>query len=154
MSQPSLWTDAGEPIALDVADPFLYELTVTAADVDDLAHVNNAAYVKWMDRAAYAHSAALGYDRAAYDRLGAVFVVRRHEIDYLAPGFAGDRIVVATWPGRMQRVTATRRHQIIRRTDGLTLVRAVTTWVFIDSATGRPRRMPDDLIAAFRPREA
>jgi acyl-CoA thioester hydrolase len=149
----TLHTDAGQPIAFDVVDPFLHHHTVGAADVDAMGHVNNAVYVAWMDRAAYAHSVHVGYDMAVYQKLGAAFVVRRHEIDYLAEGFEGDRVVVATWPCVMERFTATRRHQIVRISDGRTLVRAHTTWIFIDTATTRPRRMPAELIAAFNPRE-
>jgi acyl-CoA thioester hydrolase len=148
----ALFTDAGSPIALDVADPFLFPVTVAPDDIDGQGHVNNAVYVRWMDHAAFAHSCTVGYDWPAYQRLGSAFVVRRHEIDYLAPAFAGDRVVVATWPCAMERFTALRRHQILRLSDGLTLARAHTTWIYCDTTTGRPRRMPAELIAAFRPR--
>lgn len=148
----TLRTDAGVPIELDVVDAFLYPVEVGAGDIDGQGHVNNAIYVRWMDGAAMAHSCAVGYDREAYQRLGSSFVVRRHEIDYLASAYAGDRVVVATWPCAMERFTAYRRHQIVRLSDGATLVRALTTWIFRDRATGRPRRMPAELIAAFQPR--
>jgi acyl-CoA thioester hydrolase len=147
-----LTTDAGEAIALDQPDAFFYPLTAERDDIDALGHVNNAVYVKWMERAAFAHSVAVGYDAAAYERLGTTFVVRRHEIDYLAPAFAGDRIVDVTWPCEMERFTALRRHQIVRLADGLTLARAVTTWIYLDTRSGRPRRIPPEMVAAFRPR--
>jgi len=146
--------DSGKPIALDVVDPFLYPLVADAGDIDAQGHVNNAVYIKWMDLAAFAHSAAVGYGWEAYQQLGATFVVRRHEVDYLASAFAGDRIVVATWPCEMERFTALRRHQIIRVADGTTLVRALTTWVYLDAKTGRPRRMPPEMIAKFEPRKS
>ena len=141
-----------QPLVFDIADPFLMDVSIAAADIDAQSHVNNAVYVRWMDRAAFAHSAAVGYDWARYQELGTAFVVRRHEVDYLAPAVPGDDVVVATWPTTMRRFTAMRRHQIVRRGDGATLVRALTQWIYIDSATSRPMRMPDALIAAFRPR--
>lgn len=147
-----LRNDEGLPILLGVPDPFLLSLTVQESEVDAQGHVNNAVYVQWMDRAAFAHSAAVGYDWKVYKNLGSGFVVRRHEIDYHAPAFAGERIIVATWPSRMEKFTALRRHQIVRESDGKTLVHALTTWVYVDTRTGRPQRMPADLIAAFRPR--
>jgi acyl-CoA thioester hydrolase len=145
-------TDAGEPLAFDVADPFTLEITAGPADIDPQRHVNNAAYVRWMDRAAFGHSAAVGYGWDAYQRLGASFVFRRHEIDYLAPAFEGERIVLATWPCAMERFTAMRRHQIVRVRDAVTLVRAETAWVYLDLRSGRPRRIPPEMIAAFAPR--
>ena len=76
--------------------PQRHALTITAAadDIDELGHVSNLVYLRWVLDAALAHSAAAGWDHAAYRRLGAVFVVRRHEIDYLAPVVAGDEVVV------------------------------------------------------------
>jgi acyl-CoA thioester hydrolase len=136
-----------------MVDPYLHELAVTPADIDGQGHVNNAVYVRWMDAAAWAHSVAVGYDLARYEALGSAFVVRRHEIDYLQPVFANQRIIVATWPCSMVRFTAMRRHQIIRADDGVTAARALTQWVYVDRATGRPRRMERELIEAFGPRE-
>ncbi|MCC7192703.1 MAG: acyl-CoA thioesterase [Phycisphaeraceae bacterium] len=148
----SLRDDAGRLISFDQPDCFVYETTVQPEAIDGQGHVNNAVYVQWMDRAAFAHSCAVGYDWAAYQQLGASFVVRRHEVEYLAPAFLGQKIVDATWPGEMDRFTAMRQHQIIRLNDGVTLARAVTTWIYLDLKTGRPRRIPAEMIAAFRPR--
>lgn len=148
----SLQDDTGKPIALDQPDCFLHEITVRPEEIDGQGHVNNAVYIQWMDRAAFGHSCAVGYDWDAYQKLGASFVVRRHEVDYLAPALLGERIVDATWPGEMDRFTAIRRHQIVRRSDGVTLARAVTTWIYLDIQAGRPRRIPAEMIAAFRPR--
>lgn len=155
MTRPAvtLRSNADEPIALDVPNPYLHRLAATSADIDSQGHVNNAAIVRWMDKAAFAHSASLGYDMAAFRAMEASFVVRRHEIDYLAQGYEGDEIIVATWPCKMERFTALRRHQIIRLTDGSTLARALTTWIFIDTTTQRPRRMPAEMIAKFEPHD-
>ncbi len=153
MATLPLTTDAGATIELDDARPFLLNVAVESDDIDAQGHVNNAVYPRWMDAAAYAHSDSVGYDWDKYQSMGAAFVVRRHEIDYLSPAFADDRIVVATWPGGMRRFTALRYHQIVRLTDGQTLARAKTTWVYLDLETGRPRRMPDEMIAAFEPRD-
>ncbi len=143
----------GRSIALDIADPYLHRLAVQPGDIDSQGHVNNAVYVQWMDAAAWANSVAVGYDHAKYQSLGSAFVVRRHEIDYLQPAYAGQELVVATWPCAMARFNAMRKHQVIRLSDGVTLARAVTQWIYLDTATGRPRRMEPDLIASFRPRE-
>lgn len=147
----SLTTDAGQLIKLDVAHAYLWRHTVGQADVDGQGHANNASYVRWMDLAATEHSAALGYSLERYQSMGKAFMVRRHEIDYLAECFEGQQIVVATWPGEMHKFRAMRHHQIIRISDGQTLVRAQTNWVFVDLTTGRPTRIPADLIEAFLP---
>ena len=75
------------PITFDVPDPFIIERMVSAEDVDVLEHLNNAVVVRWMEQAAYAHSQHVGYDQPAYAKLGATFVVRRHEVDYLLQAY-------------------------------------------------------------------
>lgn len=145
----ALRTDAGQPVAWDVPRPFVHLATAGAEDCDQQRHVNNAVYPRWMDEVALAHSVAVGYDWRQYEAMGATFVVLRHEIDYRGEAVAGDRLALATWPEEMDRFRARRRHQIVRLRDGVTVVRAVTHWVYIDIATRRPQRIPPELIAAF-----
>lgn len=145
-----LMTDAGEPITLDNPKAFIYPITVDNSVIDQQGRVSNQTYVLWISRSAVAHSAAVGYDWERYEQIGASFVVRRHEIDYLAPAFIGEKLVVATWPEDMHRYLAHRYYQLIRVTDGKTLGRAHTLFVYIDHKTQRPTRIPDEIIDAFR----
>ncbi len=153
MSQAhGLVTDGGDPIIFEDARPYLHWPKLLPEDFDGQGHINNIVYVKWMNEGAYNHSVHLGYDWAKYQELGTSFVVRRHEVDYLVPALPGDKIVLATWPGKMEKFTAYRRYQIVRVNDGKTLARAVTQWVHVEIATGRPARMTAELIAKFEPR--
>src|SRR5690606_27997745 len=98
--------------------------------------------------AATAHSAAVGWTVAAYRELGAIFVVRRHEIDYLASARLGDAIDVVTWVEDWRSASSTRRTELALA-DGTVAARALTRWAFVDLARGRPRRIPDEIRAAF-----
>ena len=64
---------------------FCRRMQVDEADVDELGHASNVAYVRWIQEVAKAHSERAGWAHRQYLKLGAVFVVRRHEIDYLRP---------------------------------------------------------------------
>jgi acyl-CoA thioester hydrolase len=127
-----------------------FSLPVTAAgtDIDDLGHVSNLVYLRWVQEVAEAHSAAVGWSAEAYRRLGAVFVVRRHELDYLVPAYAGDDLELVTWVADWRGASSTRKTEVVRR-DGVVLARAATLWAFIDLERLRPRRIPDELKAAF-----
>ncbi len=46
--------------------------TVVEHDLDGLGHANNISYLKWMQSAALAHSAAQGWPVEAYAALGCV----------------------------------------------------------------------------------
>ena len=91
---------------------FHQQMVAPSSDVDELGHVSNIAYVRWIQEVAKAHSAAVGLDHAAYVRLGAVFVVRRHDIEYLAPAYGGDAIRLTTWIAKWGAATSERRTRI------------------------------------------
>ena len=44
----------------DFPNPHRVGLQVDPADIDAYGHVNNAIYLRWLDIAAWSHSAALG----------------------------------------------------------------------------------------------
>lgn len=125
------------------------ELEPAAEDIDDLGHVSNLVYVRWVLEVALAHSAAVGWDNAAYRRLGAIWVVRRHEIDYLSSVLPGERVAVTTWVEAVKGVSSIRRTGMRRLKDGGEVCRASSTWAFIDLVTGKPRKISDDVRAAF-----
>ncbi|MEZ4301592.1 MAG: thioesterase family protein [Polyangiaceae bacterium] len=128
---------------------FQREFSAGAEVIDELSHVSNVAYVGWIQDIAKAHSAAVGWDSAAYFALGAVFVVRRHEIEYLASIREGERVRAVTWIEKWSAATSERHTRIERASDGTVAVRAKTVWAMIDFASGRPRRVPKEIRDAF-----
>lgn len=87
-----------------------------------------------------------------YQRIGYGCVVRRHELDYLSATFEGDELCVATWIAENNfKLDMWRGYQIIRRSDGRTILRGRTQWVCVDMKSGRPRRQPAEFIKAYRP---
>lgn len=134
----------------DLATPFIIDLTVTADDIDGLGHANNAVYVTWLERSAWRHSQQLGLDLSEYRRLDRAMAVIRHEIDYLASAYENDELQLATWIVDWdKRLKMTRRFQLRRAADGMTLLRAQTTFVCIELSSGRPKRMPDEFIEGY-----
>ena len=128
---------------------FVYSLVASDAEVDELGHVSNVAYVRWIQEAARAHSTAIGWGFDDYKRLGAVFVVRRIDIEYLRPVYAGDAIELTTWVESWRGVSSVRRTKITVPDGGPELARADVQWVLVDVATGRPRRIPAEIADAF-----
>jgi acyl-CoA thioester hydrolase len=137
--------------AARVSEPesFSLELVVLDEDIDALGHANNIVYVRWIQSVAIAHSAALGFDLEAYRRLGAVFVVVRHEIDYLRPALRGDVIEARTWVSTVMAAKCLRSTTLVRKSDGQVLAKGITTWGFVEFANGRPKRMPSEVRAAL-----
>jgi acyl-CoA thioester hydrolase len=131
-----------------VRGPHANEFVVGADAVDRHGHVNNVEYVRWMNDAAVAHAQARGWT-AATEAEGAVWVARAHRIEYLRPAFAGDRVRVLTWVADVRGATSLRRYRIERVGDNTVLAEAETDFALVDARTGRPRRIPAHLKAAF-----
>ena len=138
-------------IIWDHPNPFIHEVGVEAQHIDDFQHTNNVVYLSFMAKTAWEHSKALGLDFAAYGKLNRGMVVRRHEMDYLAPSHLGDRILCATWiTGNDERLRLRRRFQFVKASTGVTLLRGMSEFVCIDIASGKPKRMPPEFIAAYK----
>lgn len=134
----------------DYPQPYIYEMTVEAQDIDRLDHANNAAYLRWMERAGWQHTNALGLTWDDYVRIGVSAVVRRHELDYLAATYAGERLAVATWvTDNDNRLSLWRAFQIRRSGDGKTVLRAKTHYVCMRLDSGRACRMPEQFRQAY-----
>jgi len=128
---------------------FDYSHTVDDAEIDGQGHVNNLAYLKWMQDAAIAHSSVQGWPAERYFEIGAGWVVRSHHIDYLQPAFAGQQIVVRTWVSSFKKIQSLRKYKIIRSPDEDLLAVAETNWVFVGLEHQVPRRVPEELKGSF-----
>lgn len=123
-------------------------IDVLDTDIDELGHASNIAYVRWIQEIAIAHSVAVGLDFEAYRRHGGVFFVRRHEIDYLRPVLRGDQLEVRTWIDSAMAAKCKRATEI-QNQDGALVLQAMTTWGYVEIATGRPVRIPEVIRSAF-----
>ena len=120
--------------------------TAGEADIDMLGHVNNAAWVRWIQDIAIAHWTAVAppEHRRAY-----IWVVTRHEIDYLRSVGPGETVTGRTWVGEAPKGARFDRHVEFLNAVGKTCVRARTTWAIIDKESGRPIRVPAGVAAPF-----
>ena len=130
---------------------FSKRFAVPTGAIDVQGHVNNLAYVGWMQDVAIEHSAAVGWPMRRYLELGAGWVVRSHFIEYLRPAFADERVSAHTWVPRFDQRSTPRRYLFLRDADRSVLASAETSWVFVDLASGRRRPIPAELLEAFDP---
>ena len=91
------------------AQRFELLVPVFPADVDELGHVNNTVYLRWVQDVATAHWQALA---SAESQAEVAWVVLRHEIDYKAPALPGDEVLLRTWVGEAARIRFERHTEI------------------------------------------
>ena len=130
----------------NAAEPYELPIDVQPEDIDELGHVNNVTYLRWVQEAATAHWRAVA---APADQEQLYWVVVRHEIDYLHPAMPGDRIVARTWVGTATRIKFDRHTELLRERDRKPLARARTVWCPIDARTGKPTAVSAEVRAVF-----
>ncbi len=126
-------------------------LQVRSYELNRFGSVNHAVYLQWFQEAAFDASAALGYDMKAYADLGAAWVMRGIDVEFLEEAHYQDHVEVTTWVSDFRRVRSHREYQARRVRDGELLARAHADWVFIDSTSFALRRVPAEAVELFAP---
>ena len=123
---------------------FSHLFRVAGEDIDEQGHVNNVAYLRWIQDVAVAHwrSSASEEQLAKYG-----WVTVRHEIDYKKQAFENEEITATTWIGEWKHVTCERFTEI-HRGDEL-LAKGRTIWCMIDRESAKPARITSELIDRF-----
>lgn len=124
------------------AATYSHALKATKEDIDEMGHVNNVVYVRWIQEVAAAHWA---HAATAAMKQNYLWVVVRHEVDYLSPAFEGDVITGTTWIGEATGAKSERYVELTRKETGKVLIKAKTTWCMLDAATLKPRRVDPEI---------
>ena len=120
-------------------------------DLDAFGELRPSTYARLLQQAATEASADAGFANDWYVRAGTLWLVRRTAIDYLRPVRGGDRLRVRTWVADFRRVRSQREYEVLDAADDVLVARGHTDWVYVEQATGRPRRVPQEIVDALMP---
>lgn len=128
------------------SDKFSHRIYAAAGDIDELGHVNNVVYLRWVQEVAAAH-----WQKVAPEEMQKAYswVVLRHEIDYMRAALAGDEIIGYTWVEEPQGPKIIRYVSLYRAGEDQPLAEAKTTWCLLETATMRPRRISEEINRTF-----
>lgn len=121
-------------------------IVVTPEHLDDLNHVNNVQYLEWVQQISKEHWQLL--TRPEWDSQY-VWVVRSHYITYHKPAVLGDRLTAITHVKPSKGAQSERHVKILLEGTETPVVSCITHWVLLDVASGRPSRLPEDMIRAL-----
>lgn len=125
---------------------YAFQLTVLPEHIDNQQHVNNVVYVQFMQEVANRHWQGVVTPELDNE---VVWVVRKHEIEYLAPAYLGEVLEIRTWTGEHTAVTWNRHYEIIRPADQKIICKAQSVWVLLDKTTGKLRRIDAAILEVF-----
>jgi len=123
-----------------------FNIQVRPEHLDDLHHVNNVQYLEWVQRISKEHWQKL--TRPEWDSQYA-WVVRSHLITYHHPAVLGDKLTVVTQVKTARGAQSERHVQITVEGTETLVVTCVTHWVLLDAESGKPSRVPEEMIRAL-----
>ncbi|MDB4709726.1 acyl-CoA thioesterase [Flavobacteriaceae bacterium] len=126
---------------------FETKFTVVASDIDELNHVNNVVYIQWIQNIANLHWTQLKQD---LDTTAYVWVVIRHEIDYIGQALLGETLVAKTWVGKTEGIRSIRHVEFYK--NNKLVVKAQTTFCLVNAKTFRPTRITDQILMMLAPK--
>ena len=124
---------------------FKKKIQVQESHLDELRHVNNVVYLQWVQDIAKDHWATLTTNAI---ELKYYWVVIDHFIQYKNPALLHDLISAITFVSSNKGVKSMREVQFFK--EGMLLAHAKTNWCLLDRKSGRPIRIPDELINLFQ----
>ena len=126
---------------------FETKYTVKSSHIDELNHVNNVVYLQWIQDIANLHWTQL---KKSEDTTDYVWVVIRHEIDYVGQALLGDSIVAKTWVGKTGGIRSIRHVEFYK--NNKLIVKAQTTFCLVNSKTFKPTRITDQILMMLAPK--
>lgn len=125
---------------------YRHPITIDAADIDHMGHVNNAVYLRWVQEAVVRYWESVAPAEAVTRHL---WVALKHEISYRKPAFLDDGVVADVLAERVQGAR-TFFSTIIRRGEDV-LAEVRSSWCCLDADTKRPARLAREVVARFLP---
>ena len=125
---------------------YRYPVAIDPADIDQMGHVNNSVYLKWVQDAVVDYWRSIAPPEAVGRHL---WVALKHEITYRKPTFLQDIVVAEVIAERVEGARAMFRTVLKRGEDVLTEV--ASSWCCLDAATRRPVRLAREIVTRFLP---
>lgn len=125
---------------------FEHRVAIIPSDIDDMGHVNNAVYLRWVQEVVvrfWQHISSVDTQE------GLLWVALKHEIVYLKPLFFNDEVDIAVTATGTRGSRASFLTIFKRGEDIVAEVRS--SWCCVDAATRRPKRIAYDIVRRFMP---
>jgi acyl-CoA thioester hydrolase len=128
---------------------FRHPVAIEPADIDEMGHVNNATYLKWVQEAVVDYWRSVAPPEAVARHL---WVALKHEITYRRPTFLQDVVVAEVIAEKVEGARAMFTTVVRRGEEVLSEIKS--SWCCLDAVTRRPARLAHDVVGMFLPPSA
>lgn len=136
---------------MNLNEPKVYhqEMVVLQEHLDEMNHVNNVQYLKWIQDIAKAH-----WDEEATTTWleQYAWVALSHFIEYKKPAFLSNQLLIQT---HVHEFSGPKCNRLVRIHNNQTkdlLVQSSTWWCMLDKSSGKPVRVLPEMVLAFSKR--
>jgi acyl-CoA thioester hydrolase len=119
------------------------------AETDAMGVVHHASYIVWLEQGRTELLRGLGSSYRAIEAGGVFVVLSDLQVRYHAPARYDDLVIVRAALEAVRSRQITFAYQLRLAETGAVLVTARSEHIFVARATGRPTRMPAELVAAL-----
>jgi acyl-CoA thioester hydrolase len=131
---------------------FRHTLEVRFRDCDPMGHVNNAAYLTYLEQARFKHWQSLwGFHLSEFPGETPGVILARAEIDYKSPARYGDLLEVRIGLAGIGRTSFTYEYEIVDQQQRI-VATAKTVLVMYDYTTSKPVPVPPEIRAKLEGR--
>ncbi|HYZ04970.1 MAG TPA: thioesterase family protein [Rubrobacter sp.] len=120
------------------------KIRVRYAEIDAQGHVNNATYLSYFEVGRVEWLRATGHSYREMERQGRGLVVVEALLHYRRPAFFDEELTLSTNLAELGKISLRFDYEVLR--DGEVLVSGHTRHACVDLASGKPVRMPEELI--------
>lgn len=131
---------------------FTYEYKPVFEDFDKNAELTLSAMVKILENAGGGHSDLAGDNVFYIKDLSRAWILTDWQIEKISSVKYGDIIKADTWSEGFMSPLVTNRDFIMYKNDEVCL-KATTRWILLDTTTGRPSRLSDDILEKYKPEQ-
>jgi medium-chain acyl-[acyl-carrier-protein] hydrolase len=128
--------------------PYSRDYLIHYYEIDKNRKLTLPNLIHYFEDIAILNSAANGFSLEYYDSVECGFMLIRWDIKiYAWPSF-NEKVTIKTWPSSFKRFLANRKYEVYSR-EGAKMTEAHSVWLFANTATRKPQRVPDEIFKGF-----
>lgn len=127
---------------------FIYKTHIRYQDITEQNKLADKGILSILSEAAGAHAKTAGNSLNELEKTGYAWMLLYWKIKVSSRPRWNEELTIKTWPRKFEKVSSWRDFEVYDENGNLVLI-ATTNWVLIDTNTGRPARITEDMMNKY-----